>query len=74
MLTIPVYVCGRYNDWGPEAATALYQDLKAAGKGFLEKVTPGETLRGVENGGNTCYIDRLAQYSIVNILFTKRLI
>lgn len=49
---------GRYKDWGPEAATALYQDLVAAGKGLLEKVTPGAAIRGMENGGNTCYIDR----------------
>ena len=48
----------RYKDWGPEAATALYQDLVAAGKGLLEKVTPGAAIRGMENGGNTCYIDR----------------
>lgn len=47
-----------YKDWGPHPATALYQDLIATGKGSLEKVTPGAAVRGMENGGNTCYIDR----------------
>ncbi|CBJ30972.1 conserved unknown protein [Ectocarpus siliculosus] len=49
----------RYKDWGPEAATALYQSLVAAGKGLLEKVNPGAPVRGMQNGGNTCYIDSL---------------
>lgn len=53
-----VFCFGRYRDWGPEAATAFYQDLVAAGKGLLEKITPGDAVRGMENGGNTCYIDR----------------
>eukprot|EP00752_Nemacystus_decipiens_P009870 g8806.t2 len=49
----------RFKDWGPTEATALYQDLVAAGKGQLNAVTPGAPIRGIENGGNTCYIDSL---------------
>lgn len=53
-----VRIHSRFKDWGPTAATALYQDLVAAGKGQLDAVTPGAPVRGIENGGNTCYIDR----------------
>ncbi|CAM9680280.1 unnamed protein product, partial [Choristocarpus tenellus] len=49
----------RYTDWGPKHAAALYQDLVAAEKGFLEPPCPGTAIRGMENGGNTCYIDSL---------------
>eukprot|EP00903_Cladosiphon_okamuranus_P021797 g20043.t1 len=49
----------RFKDWGPTSATALYQDLVAAGKGQLNAVTPGAPVRGMANGGNTCYIDSL---------------
>ncbi|CAN0385992.1 unnamed protein product [Discosporangium mesarthrocarpum] len=48
----------RYTDWGPTPAAVLYQDIVAAGKGFLEPAFPGGVVRGMENGGNTCYIDR----------------
>ncbi|KAG5187751.1 hypothetical protein JKP88DRAFT_306632 [Tribonema minus] len=50
----------RHCDWSAQRAAALYQELVAAGKGFLEPVPAApERVRGATNGGNTCYLDSL---------------